>query len=582
VSSSASSNTVLKMISCTVCFSEDPERDKQMEQKSVAKVIAVPEGRQLLLDELTCPQKKPLSQPTTLDLVTDCVDLTRETSSRVDVSSFSSLSEHNEDIVQHAQMNIDTEGYLPETVHSASDFVEKDEQDNECRANNKKLETGKRKENETANRSSTSESKKIKYDDSQVMCVTEYIVNEPPSIPSEKGILTMTPVIPEVLSSDPNDQEQQTLPLEFSNDLSVPTHEVIVVASSDDGTPISKADCGGKKIEADVMTEAPGCGMKWEYAADPTTMNLYCKNIDLEQNRKKVNLFGIKMPGNTCDTFVSRSDVKVTHNNNRIDKLLPTLQKSDISSHRPSVPISRGFSTYMSPTSAEYLSYPHEVAVTKCSGQKRGLIFPSANPKSKEPLPPSVNSKLPCTLSKASVPQLVPCYQNGKFLLPIEHTQQLGSHDRAVELNSSQANLSVSRNRIHTKYPGKVFDPHQPLNVQRQVKLHSYPRNFRQFDCTRNMQLAASVPGISHPSNTGIVGSICSVDSSYKSMAECQTLQNNRHWVMKPSGSIQQVQEHPWHSLPAYGQYPVLRHVAQQSVSLLLLLYVYVYSFNCI
>jgi hypothetical protein len=79
-----------------------------------------------------------------------------------------------------------------------------------------------------------------------------------------------------------------------------------------------------------------------------------------------------------------------------------------------------------------------------------------------------------------------------------------------------------------------------------------------------------SLPNLSQPSNTDMVASMsapCSVDSSYKSVAGHQALQNNRHCMKKPSDTIQQVQQPAWDGSLKCAQYPALAQLAQRRVS---------------
>jgi hypothetical protein len=93
------------------------------------------------------------------------------------------------------------------------------------------------------------------------------------------------------------------------------------------------------------------------------------------------------------------------------------------------------------------------------------------------------------------------------------------------------------------------------------ISLHTNLTGLRQYDCVNNIQIGTALSSIPQPSNTGMLVTMlipCSCYTSYESAAQYQTLQNNWHWMMRPSGSMQQVQQH--------------HGVAEQNVSLLLLM----------
>jgi hypothetical protein len=539
----------------------------------VKDLKAVPEERKSLIDELAHTQKKPLLSYliTPLDPASDDADPVEEMHDTIDVSSLPTIAERDTDSKKYAQVKT----YM-DMIHPEPDALEEDEPDNESKTDNKKSETDKKKRKETDNRKSSKyDSKTSTSDGSQVVCDIEYIMDASPSSTREKGILTGTLVKPEVLPSAPHlistsDLEQQIMPLEVTDDLSVITCE-IVAATSKDGRPSAETNHNVKKTEENIMTEIQTFGKKKEYVTDPTIMDHSCKNLDLELNRENMKLSGITVPDETC---VSGSDVQLADNSDTIDKSLSSLQKSEVLSYKPSVPISHGFSAYKSHTHASDL---HEFAAVKCSEQNTEPSVASINANSRDLQPPSVNSKLPCTLSEAPVLRPVPRYQIVQFPVPTSVTQHLGCHERAVGLSNSQAvSQSANTRRTWTEY-SREFDPHHPLNIRKRrcLFLNSHMTGLRQYDCIKNVQIGTSLPSISHPSNTDMLVSIfmpCSVDTSYESVAEYQTLQNNWHWMMRPSGSMQQVQQLPWGGFPGYGQYPALRELAQQNVSPLLLI----------
>jgi hypothetical protein len=405
----------------------------------VKRLKAMPEERMSLLYELAHPQKKPFLSDfiTPLDPVSD-----EEMCNVVDVSSVPAVAEQDNGSQKCSQVNIDTN-----MIRSECDVIEEFEPHTESEGGNKKSGADKEERKETDDRKSSEVKSKIIKNDSQILCDGECVVNESPSSSKEKRILTGTSVLLEVLPSVPylmstHSQKQVT------DDLSVTVREAVAAASKD-GTPSAETNHSFKKTEENIMIETLTCEMKKGYVADPTTIDNSCKNLDLKQNRENMKQFVINMPN---ETHLSGSDVKLAHSNDKIDETLSSLQKFEVSSSEPSVPISHGYPTCKPHT---YVSCQKLVA-TKFSEQNKEPSFASTNAISEDSQPPSVNGRLTSTLSEASVSRPLTCYPIVQIPVPANVIQQLGRNQHAVVPSSSQAiNLSVSTGR--TK--------HHPLNI---------------------------------------------------------------------------------------------------------------------
>lgn len=356
----------------------------------VKPLKALPKERKSLPDELAYFQKKTLPSYLIIhpDPVSDDADPIEDMSDTV-VNSHPTPAEQDSVSTNWARVNADID-----VVHPEADTIKEVESDNESETGNK-LDADKKKRKETSNRiSSKDDSKVIKSDDSEAVCDIEYIMDESPSSSKMKGVLTGISVLHEVLHSvqhliSSSDQEQQVMLSEGTDISSVTTYKIIAV-SSKDGTHRDEIDHSVKKTEVNVLTEIQTCGKKKEYVTDPTIIGYSCKNLDLEWNKENVKLSRINVPYETC---MSDSGVKLADNNDRTSKSLSALQKSEVSSYKPSFPVLHASSAYESHTN---MSHQRELAVVKHSEQNREPSLSSINANARDPQPSSVSSQLPC------------------------------------------------------------------------------------------------------------------------------------------------------------------------------------------